>query len=784
MTISKRSLRAGAPLLLLIAAAIAACEGEQGPAGAPGQTGAPGADGAKGEPGAQGEPGQPGSKGDMGPAGQKGDTGAQGEPGAQGDTGPKGDPGGIVTQATNAAELVKERVDQLATGKLPAGTVFPLPVAATDSVRTIAGLSANVLVRWLEPLTFDNSPTAPRFGANNDFIAYFGDNPAAGEPPQWGGSPGSAWMWVNHEYVSGAAPKTNAAPTGQHLIFAQWLVSIGVLAQDVTSSVWPQAAVDTYVRWYKTQVGGSWIHIVQDPSSGEWSLDRSATPVRYDATSKTLTRVSGQALSGVDQDDTTGAALPAGVVSGIMADCAGGVTPWGTVITAEENVQDFYGDIETGWSSSQQFVTGASWDPGANVSPTYSALSTSEFGRISDPNGKHARDAYGYLVEMDPGAPAAEYDGATAPGKGHKKLGYMGRARWEAMTFAVGMDWKLLPGEPLVGYGTDDRRGGRIYKWVSASPYTAGMTKAQTRALLDVGKLYVAHFAGLDNATGDTMLATASAPTEAAPGTGSWIELSVGSTDIAPNAAALGSATKTVGAALKDTSWNGLGGFPSDDMVRLALFTASAKIGAMELNRPEDIEYNPLDASGKPRIYVTFTNHTARTQLDQAGVLRPPATQPASAARADAVGSIFALEEMDTAHPGASKTFKFLQVWHGAKGKTTYDAANPDNLLLDKMGGVWFGTDGNFGTNGHSDALYFLDLDPAHKMGQPGVTTPTYGKAFRVIAMPSDAEATGPAFSSDMRSMFVSVQHPGEGVYSAWPDGEPRSSVIAVTFRP
>ncbi len=50
-----------------------------------------------------------------------------------------------------------------------------------------------------------------------------------------------------------------------------------------------------------------------------------------------------------------------------------------------------------------------------------------------------------------------------------------------------------------------------------------------------------------------------------------------------------------------------------------------------------------------------------------------------------------------------------------------------------------------------------------------GVTTPSYGLAFRVVTMPSDAEATGPAFSSDMGTLFLSVQHPGEDNFSAWP---------------
>ncbi len=754
-------------LALILAASLAACGGEGpiGPAGQPGQDGAPGADGADGQ------------------------NGQNGQDGTQGPQGDKGDPGGLATNATNAAQFVKERAEQYATGSLPMGTLFPLPAAATDTVRSLAGLNSNVVASWLDPITFDSDPTAPRFGANADYIAYFGDgwDNTAGAPPQWNGSADSAWLWVNHEYISGDPPTTTSAPTGQHLTFAHFLRDMGLLTNDVDANTWAQADVDSYIRYEKTQLGGSWIHIVKDPSTGEWAIDRTAPGRRYNATSNTLLKVTGQALSSLDQHDQTGASLPQSVVSGIMADCAGGLTPWGTVITAEENVQDYYGDLETCWDSNQKFLSGKGFDPGADVSPDVTASSTSAFGRISDPNGRHARDLYGYLTEMDPGAPDDEYYGKVTQGDGHRKIGSMGRARWEAATFAVDADWKLVPNKPIVMYGTDDRRGGRIYKLVSKGNYTAGMSRAQIRALIDDGTLYVAHFAGLDNATGNTMLATSMAPTEAAPGTGQWIELSVASSMVAPNAMALGMPNVTVGDALKNVSYNGLGGFPTDDDVRRTLFTASAKIGIMELNRPEDIEYNPRDPSGTTRIYVTFTNHTKRTQLDQAGKLRDPATHASSAPRADAVGSVFAIEESDPTSPGASTSFSFFEVWHGSKGTSDFDAANPDNLLIDHEGGVWFGTDGNFGTNSRADSVYYLDLDPAHKAGQPGVMSETYGKAFRVMSVPSDAEATGPTLSADMGTLFVSVQHPGEDKYSVWPDGPgmaPRSSVVAISFRP
>jgi secreted PhoX family phosphatase len=106
-------------------------------------------------------------------------------------------------------------------------------------------------------------------------------------------------------------------------------------------------------------------------------------------------------------------------------------------------------------------------------------------------------------------------------------------------------------------------------------------------------------------------------------------------------------------------------------------------------------------------------------------------------------------------------------VFAGSDGGGLWDAADPDNLMIDRDGGMWFGTDGNFGTSQRrsADAVYYLDLDPAHRT----TPTPTFGLAFRIAAAPSDAEATGPALSSGMGTLFVSIQHPGEEQTSSWP---------------
>ncbi|MEM8885550.1 MAG: alkaline phosphatase PhoX, partial [Planctomycetota bacterium] len=150
-------------------------------------------------------------------------------------------------------------------------------------------------------------------------------------------------------------------------------------------------------------------------------------------------------------------------------------------------------------------------------------------------------------------------------------------------------------------------------------------------------------------------------------------------------------------------------------------------------------------------------------------------------------------------HDGTSESIAHVRVvlesdrMRGAAtaGRGAYDVANVDNLAIDADGGIWFGTDGNFGTNGTADALYYLDLDPAHAHTR----SPTFGQAFRVAACPSNAEATGPAFNADASTLFFAVQHPGEDDRpSAFPaerdrnalrapDHRPLSSVVAVNFK-
>ncbi|MEO0813952.1 MAG: alkaline phosphatase PhoX, partial [Myxococcota bacterium] len=79
-----------------------------------------------------------------------------------------------------------------------------------------------------------------------------------------------------------------------------------------------------------------------------------------------------------------------------------------------------------------------------------------------------------------------------------------------------------------------------------------------------------------------------------------------------------------------------------------------------------------------------------------------------------------------------------------------------------------------FGHNG----LFYIPMAGEHA-----------GRVFQVAAGPREAELTGPKFSPDGTTLFLSVQHPGEesktgGTYTShWPDGgssKPRPAVVAI----
>jgi secreted PhoX family phosphatase len=115
--------------------------------------------------------------------------------------------------------------------------------------------------------------------------------------------------------------------------------------------------------------------------------------------------------------------------------------------------------------------------------------------------------------------------------------------------------------------------------------------------------------------------------------------------------------------------------------------------------------------------------------------------------------------------------------------------ACPDNLIFDRKGNLWVATD-------ISGAK--LNKPPYASFANNGMflvptSGPAAGDAYQFASGPVECELTGPWFTENGDTLFLSVQHPGErsarydAPTSRWPNGgddEPRSSVVAITGFP
>jgi hypothetical protein len=102
---------------------------------------------------------------------------------------------------------------------------------------------------------------------------------------------------------------------------------------------------------------------------------------------------------------------------------------------------------------------------------------------------------------------------------------------------------------------------------------------------------------------------------------------------------------------------------------------------------------------------------------------------------------------------------------------------SPDNIGFDRAGNLWMVTDGTQPRDAN-DGCWVCPTEG-----------PQRGRLQQFMSGPVGAEICGCQFTPDSETLFLSIQHPGEGgtvaePRSHWPDGpgtQPRSSVIAIT---
>jgi secreted PhoX family phosphatase len=193
--------------------------------------------------------------------------------------------------------------------------------------------------------------------------------------------------------------------------------------------------------------------------------------------------------------------------------------------------------------------------------------------------------------------------------------------------------------------------------------------------------------------------------------------------------------------------------FKDQTDVNIYVRQAARLLGATELDRPEDIEINPKTGE----VFVCLTNNTRKGNYH---------------------GSILKLSPADQDH--GSLSFKAEDFLVGGE-----DFSCPDNMAFDSKGNLWFATDMSGGsmnkppyTKFKNNGLFYVSMSGKEA-----------GKVVQIASAPTDAELTGLSFAPDGRTLFLSVQHPGEKskslqeVTSHWPKGGdelPLSSVVSI----
>ena len=308
------------------------------------------------------------------------------------------------------------------------------------------------------------------------------------------------------------------------------------------------------------------------------------------------------------------------------------------------------------------------------------------------------------------------------PNSTPKKRTALGRFKHENAELVVNSDGRI------VVYLGDDERGEFLYRYVSNGIYAPG---AETDSLLEDGILSVAKFH--DN------------------GAGEWLELTPETTGMA-------------------------------DMAEICIHTriAASKVGATTMDRPEWVSANPH----YPEIYCALTNNKNRGIKPNAGGDQTPIGGP-NPREANKYGQIVRWRPNGGDH--TDKGF----VWDlyllagnptvhsddkaGSKNITPDNMFNsPDGLNFDSTGILWIQTDGNYSNE--------KDFE-GQGNNQMLAGDPVTGEVRRFLVGPKQCEVTGLTWSTDRRTMFVGIQHPGERGDSHWPEGGdavPRSAVIAV----
>ncbi|SDT81251.1 PhoX family protein [Actinoplanes derwentensis] len=593
-----------------------------------------------------------------------------------------------------------------------AGKIGFTPVAPNtlDQVSIPAGYQTSVVIRWGDAVV----PGAPafnvdrqtaaaqskQFGYNNDFVGVV---PIPGSKDR-------ALLVVNHEY------------TNENLMFR------GFTSLDALTVEQIQVAMAAH--------GLSVVEIERTGKRGQWKPAKDHR-LRYNRRITALAtefKLTGP-VAGTAAVKT--AADPSGkIVIGTLNNCAGGVTPWGTILSGEENFNQYFvgGDAVAAETKPKLSRYGISTTARYPADSRKWERAQERFDLAKHPN---EANRFGWIVEVDPFDP----DGRP------RKHTAMGRFKHEGANVIVAGSGHV------VAYMGDDERFDYLYKFVSDKKYIksdAPWARKHNLTLLESGTLYVAKVTGDSPAT--EIDGTGTLPADGKfDGKGQWIKLVSGNRSFVP-------------------------GMTAVDVLTFTRLAGDA-VGATKMDRPEDVQ--PSLRTGK--IYAAMTNNTNR------GVGTNPGVDEANPRNANKHGHIFEITEDRGDHTGLTFTWQLPIVcgdpaaagtYFGGYDKTKVSPIScPDNVAFDSAGNLWISTDGN--ALGSNDGLFATPIEGKER-----------GHLRQFLTVPKGAETCGPFITGDDKSVFVAVQHPGEitgasvdNPASHWPDGDFAKPAVIVTWK-
>jgi hypothetical protein len=350
----------------------------------------------------------------------------------------------------------KERLQQLRNLVLEA-----LAPSDKDDLLLANGLKYHTIIKWGDQINETDT-----FGFNNDFTCFIPFDEA---------NPKDGLLWVNHEYID-----------------PLFVSNFNVRApKDSKHKTKEQVDKEMY------NVGGSILRIKE--VNGQWKVVEN-DPYNRRITAKTPIKLNWDSPI---KGETT--------VIGTNSNCSGGITPWNTFITCEENYDSCFGETV--------------YDKNNVASHTPSYYGWEKFYT-------YPPEHYGWVVEVNP-----------KDGTAQKHIA-LGRFAHECCTLYE------LEDKRVVAYSGDDKNNEHLYKFISSKPSS-----------LKEGTLYVA----------DTVH-------------GKWLPLDWEKQPVLKN------------------------NFKDQTEVLIRAREAAKLLGATELNRPEDIEIDPITG----HIFVSLTNNKSK----------------------------------------------------------------------------------------------------------------------------------------------------------------------------